>query len=454
MRLREPGCQNEMGSFQEKISAAILARIRKRRPVPAPLNNNYGHSTSKLAPAKLREATFSDFDPVMRLKKRCGLAADSIENWNRLWLNNPVLAATAVRHPIGWVLEADQAIVGYLGNISLECRYGNKTLRVVTSHGFAVDPPYRAVALSLASAFYRQKSVDLFIASSAIESTCKMSLAFNCALLPQPGYDTVLFWVLRPYSFARVLLKKLAVRPIIASIACVFVAVVLASDRVLRRRFPRRSSDVLTVSEAGVESIEGDIEALWMNKLQEGTRLYADRSPKVLRWHFDIPGDRGVVRVLRCCEDRELKGYAVVRTDKDYRDGTQRSVIADLIARQDDPEVVRALWVAAYEHAKALGSDILEVQGYPSNIRTVSSDWHPYRRKYPACPYNYRATDPELHRALSDPTAWYACPYDGDATLIRPSYRISAEDPAARAMKPNRTSRAVNLVEVQRTETF
>lgn len=443
-----------MGSFQEKISAAILNRIRKRRPSPSPPNNNCDHSISRFPPAKLREATFSDFDAVMRLKKRCGLAADSIENWNRLWLDNPVLAAIAVRHPIGWVLEADQEIVGYLGNISLECRYGKKTLRAVTSHGFAVDPPYRAVALSLASAFYRQKSVDLFIASSAIESTGKMSLAFKCALLPQPGYDTVLFWVLRPYSFARVLLKKLAVRPIFASIACVFVALALTSDKVLRRRFPRRISDVLTVSEGGVESIRDDIEALWADKLQEGTRLYADRSPEVLRWHFQIPGDRGSVRVLRCYANRKLKGYAVVRTDKDCRDGTRRSVIADLIAKQDDPEVVRAIWVAAYEHAKAQGSDVLEVQGYPSNIRTVSSDWHPYRRKYPACPYNYRATDPELHKALSDPASWYACPYDGDGTLIRPSYQIAALGPAAQAMDRHQTSRAANLVEVQRTETI
>jgi hypothetical protein len=443
---------NEMGSVQEKISAAILARIRKRRPSPSRVDNNRGGSTLPLPPAKLRVATFSDFDAVAKLKQRSGIVADSPENWERLWRANPALVATAANRPIGWVLEAEGEIVGYLGNISLQCRYGDKALSAVATHGFCADPAYRAVSFSLASAFYRQKAVDFFVSSSAIEVTGKMALAFKCAPVPQPDYDTVLFWVLRPYSFARILMRKLDVRPALSPLATVFVALAVTGDRILRRRWPQRVSTALTVSDGGSDAIGSDMEALWTDKLKEATRLYADRASQVLRWHFEIPGDRGSVRVFRCHEDGRLKGYAILRSDIDPRDGIRRSIIADLIAKQDDPAVVRALWVAAYEHAMSAGSDILEVQGYPSNIREVSSDWRPYRRKYPACPYYYRGSDPELHKALSDPAAWYACPYDGDATLIRPSYPGPAIRLAPLAIEHPQTDGAVDLVEVQRTE--
>ncbi|MGA9393053.1 MAG: hypothetical protein WBV69_21665, partial [Candidatus Sulfotelmatobacter sp.] len=54
--------------------------------------------------------------------------------------------------------------------------------------------------------------------------------------------------------------------------------------------------------------------------------------------------------------------------------------------------------------------------------------WNPYVRKYPASPFYYKAADAALHKALSDGNAWYATPFDGDTTLIRPSF--SNPDPS------------------------
>jgi hypothetical protein len=411
-----------MGSFQEKISAAILTRIRKRRPS---IVVDQERNRPSVPTAKLREVNFSDFEAVAQLKKRCGIVEDSPENWTRLWRLNPALAEEEAKRPIGWVLDTGVGIVGYLGNISLQCRYGDKTLSAVATHGFCADPPYRAVALSLASAFYRQTSVDFFVSSSAIEVTGKMALAFKCAAVPQADYDTVLFWVLRPYSFSRILARKLDIKPLLSPISSAVIALGVAADKLICRRWPRSTAPALKVTAGDLDEIGDEIAQLWNDKLKEGIRLYADRSPEVLRWHFEIPGDRGCVRLLCCTQNNSLKGYAIVRSDADPCDGIRRSIIADLIAKQDDPAVVQALWVAAYKWAKVVGSDILEVQGFPSNIRDLSSDWRPYRRKYPACPYYYKAADPLLQKELSDPAAWYACPYDGDATLIRPSYSAS-----------------------------
>jgi hypothetical protein len=443
-----------MGSLQEKLSAALLSRIRKKQSSSAARDRNLGQPASKVPPAKLREATFADFDGVARLKARCGIVADSPENWQRLWKANPAMIAGVPPRPIGWVLDAEGEIVGYLGNISLNCQFGDKTLTAVATHGFSVDPPYRAVAFSLASAFYRQKSVDLYISSSAIEATGRMGLALKAAAVPQPDYDTVLFWVLRPHSFARTLVKKLDLKPALAPIGNALIAIGVATDKILRRRRPKHTSTDLTVREGGIDTFGSEVETLWREKLTESTKIYAERSAEVLRWHFEIPGDRGSVRVLHCYDGGNLKGYAVVRNDTDPRDGTRRSVIADLIAKQDDPEVVRVLWAAAYEHAKSVRSDILEVQGFPSHIREVSYAWHPYRRKYTASPYYYKAADPVLHKTLSDPAVWYACPFDGDATLIRPSYSSSTVCHAAEPARDHLNNEAVELAKVHQTGAF
>jgi hypothetical protein len=456
-----------MSALENKISAAVLKMIRARRAaVAASEIAQPAQSSAMIVPAKLREARFSDFSAVAELKQRWGLNADSIENWERLWRCNPALGLRErglsglglkeIERPIGWVLEADGAVVGYLGNISLLYRYGDRELTAVTAHGLVVDPPYRAMGVTLVAAFFRQKGIDLFVSTSAIEAVGKIALAFKSSRLPQPDYETALFWVLRPYSFARGLMKKLELDPAPARIGSIVAALAIGANKIVCGRWPRRASTSFTIDEIGIDHIGDDFQTLWNEKQKKGCRLLADRSPATLRWHFEIPGDRGCVRVLCCYNNGELAGYAVVRSDTNQENGLRTSIIADLVARNDDPEVVRALWVAAYDHARDAGSDTLEVLGFPPAIRGVGAEWNPYRRKYPACPFYYKAADTELHKTLADGAAWYASPFDGDATLIRPSSSSSSNLTTSKMQlqKEDAGKFASNIFEQEHTEVF
>jgi hypothetical protein len=414
-----------MGRVQEKVTASILAMIRARRESAVASQDDVSfQSSGDLAPATVREASFSDFSAVAALKQRWGLAPDSFENWERLWRHNPALTHQNSDRPIGWVLEADSAVVGYMGNISLQYRYGAAALTAVASHGLVVEPPYRAAGVSLVAAFYRQKSVDLYLVTTAIPSVGKIAKAFKSDALPQADYETVLFWILKSHPFALEMMNKLELKPALARMGSAAASLAIGMDKLLRRRWPTGRS-TLVVSEIKVNEINQDeFQSLWMKKVSDDPRLFADRSPDALRWHFDVPGDRGRARVLCCRKNQELLGYAVLRHDP-QPNGTQKSLVADILAKQDDPEVVRSLVIAAYDDAKRAGSYILEVLGFPPNIRNILLQWSPYLRKYPACPFYYKAADPVLHKALLDGRAWYATPFDGDTTLIRPSFSSS-----------------------------
>jgi hypothetical protein len=410
-----------MGSLEKRISSAVLGMIRSRRNGSAAAQTEV-ESSGTVTPAKLREARFSDFQGVSELKQRWNMHADSPENWERLWRNNPAQRANGIERPIGWVLEADGTIVGYIGNISLLYRYDGKTLNAVTAHGLVVDTPYRAMCITLVAAFFRQKNVDLFVSNSAVEATGKIALAFKSSPVPQPDYDTALFWVLRPHAFARVLMQKLDVNPTLARIGAITGGIAVGTDKLVRRRWAKTKSRDLSIREINPSQIGSEFNRLWNEKQEEGRLLLADRSSAALRWHFEIPGDRGGALVICCRRAEKLVGYAIVRNDTNAQTGLRSSIVADLIAKNDNPEIVQALLAAAYAHAKNSGSDILEMLGFPPAIRNVAAQWNPYRRKYPACPYYYKASDPELHKTLADGALWYASPFDGDATLIRPSY--------------------------------
>jgi hypothetical protein len=319
---------------------------------------------------------------------------------------------------MGWVLEAQGKVVGYIGNIALTYRYGDRTLNAVVGSSLVAEPAYRAVSISLNAAFFRQKSVDLYLTTSAIEVVGKIACAFKSVPLPQPEYGSTLFWVLQPGAFAEVVMKKLHLRPPISRIGSVFGSLAVRADRFLRRRRPLGEGTTLAIQDMGVGEIGDEFETFWIEKLKEGPRLLADRSPATLRWHFEFPGDQGSARVLCCRKNGELLGYAVVRHEEPgLETGLRRSIIADMLAKGDDPTVLRSLWIAAYEQAKQAGSHVFEVLGFPPRVRQICSDWHPYVRSYSACPFFYKAVDETLQKTFSDERVWYASPFDGDTTL-------------------------------------
>lgn len=373
-------------------------------------------SVTKTPPPKLREARLSDYEAVSELKRRCDLVPDSLENWERLWLINPALRNAQFQPPIGWVLESEGRLVGYLGNISLLCRYGDKRLIAVTGCGFSVEPAYRAVSFCLVGAFYRQRHVDLYLtttASKVVEGIAKM---FKSEPLPQKNYGTLLFWVVDQDAFARSVVSKLGLGSTLSYLGGKAASIAVSTDKILRGRWPKSVSSDFEIVEKSVRDVGDEFQVFWDQKLKEPPRLLAERTPAMIRWHFEISGLEAKARVLCCYRNRELIGYAVI-DEKIQGEQLKKSVVIDMLAKQDDPAALTALMAGAYDHARRAGSHILEASCFPSSVLQLCSKWKPFMIPASGSPFYYKAVDPELHKTLSHENAWYATPFDGDTTL-------------------------------------
>ncbi len=417
LTLRKELRPRDMASIEKIVGNLILEKIRSRRESPSDQGNDSGEAAS-LVPAKVREAQFSDYEAITNLKRRWGLTPDPLENWIHLWRDNPALNQMQTKRSIGWVLEAEGKIVGYLASISSLYRFGDRTLTAVIGSGFVAEPAYRAHTVRLMGAFYAQKPVDLYLSTTAVEATGKIACAFGCEPMPQEDYATVMFWVLRPYPFLQTVMKKLQIKPGLSPVVASLGSLAMGIDKFFRRRWPRRSATDLTVSKIKAGEIGEEFEALWNEKLGEGTRLLADRSMKFLRWHYDVPGDGAKTSVICCRRNGQLLGYLVIRDEAGLANGLRRSLVADMLVKQDAPETIGTLIVAAYNHARRAGSDVLEVQGFPAAIRRLFAQWKPYNRTFPATPFFYKAAASALQKTLADGAAWYPTPFDGDTTLM------------------------------------
>ena len=408
-----------MSALEEKIVSTLLKVMRSRRSSSAEVES--GSVVPEPAPisaVRQREVHFSDFEAVAALKKRSGLSSDSLENWHRIWRDNAAVQFATSPLCKGWVLEADGRIVGYLGSVPLLYHLGERPLLTATASGFAVEPAYRALSIGLLGAFYRQKNIDLFLNTTAIESVGKLAGGFEARPLPQENYDTVLFWVLDTHGFVSAVAKKFGRTGKLTTVATALGSLALKTKSVFHGGNHISASGRFKVREILVSEVGDDFEPLWLRKLAEKNRLLADRDPAQLRWHFTIPEDRRDTRVLRCELEGRLVGYAVVQSETDQKTGLRRCLLSDMLVEGDDPEAVKSLGAAVYKFARAFQCHVLEVLGFPTNLRQVFLQWKPYSRKYPACPFYFKARDRAVQGILGTADVWYASPFDGDTTLM------------------------------------
>ncbi len=157
---------------------------------------------------------------------------------------------------------------------------------------------------------------------------------------------------------------------------------------------------------------------MWARKTRERARLLGVRTAEALRWHFrQSPGARWAKAV--CCRRAgRLAGYAIIMRLDSPELGLARIRIADLLAENDDGTVIDDLLWASYQQARREGVSVLELVGYPGGIRARFVRRKPYSRQLESWPYFYRAFATELQAGLRSEQAWYACPYDGDDTIL------------------------------------
>lgn len=365
---------------------------------------------------ELREARVADVEAVDEVKRRNGLPAES---WAWLWQDNPALAAFSAGIPPGWVLEREGRLVGYLGNVPLRYYHRGKTITAAAARGFAVDSAFRSHSIRLAASFLSQKEVQLLLNTSANVPTSRIFGALRALKIPQPDYDKALFWVLRPAEFLGSAFRRLGRLRAVARGAGWALAPALRAEMRLRRRRLLSSNGAIKIERVPPQHAGEEIDEFWQRALRDRPEcLLADRSAAVLRWRYGHPAAaarRAVILLAR--RAGQMAGYAVVTREDSPDIGLDRSRVVDLIAERDDTAVVDRLLGAAHEHARAEGSHILEVIGFPARIRQRLCAGNPYVRALRSWQYWYKAVDPALGQALSRSESWYGTSYDGDASL-------------------------------------
>ena len=109
-----------------------------------------------------------------------------------------------------------------------------------------------------------------------------------------------------------------------------------------------------------------------------------------------------------------MVGYAVIMRVDNPNIALKRSRIVDMLVERNDPDTVRQLLEFSLDYTADDGSHMLEVVGFPGEIRKTLQDYSPYQHRKEAWPFLYKTTDPQLGELMAQEGNWYATSVDGD----------------------------------------
>lgn len=337
--------------------------------------------------------------------------------WSGRGQHNPALKIHDHDVSRGWVLEDDGKMVGFFGNLPLAGTYRGKPVRIACASAWGIHSDYRDHTEDMCRAYFEQPNVDLLMVTSAIKPTARRFEQFEGASIPQIGLAEIPYWIVDAWGFLRAGFRKKGHGKNMAWITGLLASVPL--DFTMRMRGRRPYGSLNHITPVGLDGIDDAFDDLWnRKKIELKDRIISVRDAETLKWCFGLGSNNSETRLIRYDKDGLLLGYVAVVQEIVPDIGLKRLKIADVLIENDDPDIAKALFAAAYEYGIAMRCHVVEVIGLPPTLRTLVEKHKPFSRPMATQPFYCKAVNPELANIAADTDGWYVTAFDGDTLIL------------------------------------
>jgi len=363
----------------------------------------------------LRAARLEDYPQIQQLESSHGLLTLEERDWRAMWVDNPLRPRLGKNFPIGWVLEdPDRRIVGSLANIPTLYTYQGRDLIAVTGRAWVVSSDYRFMALMLTYKYFNQGGVDLLINTTVNSMAVDPFSAFGSDRVPLGDWESAGYRITSYRGFAAAALRMKSA-PLPRLLAYPAGLALRMKDALTLEALPP-GADSVTVEQA--REFDSRFDDFWHELVRQNpNKLLGVRNSQTLRWHFATPMRQGQAWIFTASRNGLLRAYCILKRQDHPQSGLVRMRMVDHQTLEPDADLLSAMLHPALALCIAERIHVLEHVGMGLPKMRVFDRHAPYRRKLPAWPFYYHATDPTLHEELRNPQVWDPSTFDGDASV-------------------------------------
>lgn len=363
---------------------------------------------------KIREIQTEDYPQIRELHIKYNLKILDKVEWLNFWAKNPCLQDSNNSFPLGWVLEENERIVGYLGNIPKKYYYQDKKFTVACSHAWVAENKYRLQAFSLLETFFSQKNIDIFIVTTANNISAKILARYNAKKIPLENFQNPMFVILNLEKLISSYLeyKKIKLRKFIAKLLYYLSYIFYYKKLNFWKKTIQFKKVILN------EIIDSKFDDFWKSyQLCFQNKLLQNRNSTWLNWHIREKIKNGKAWIMSVIENNKILGYAICLERNNEKIKLKRIEIIDLVALDDNKEVYCSLIKSCILETKKRGYHIFEMIGFKHLKREIFSEFKIIKRELPTFPFYYKTSKVSNENFLENSEMWDPSLIDGDAFL-------------------------------------
>jgi len=169
---------------------------------------------------------------------------------------------------------------------------------------------------------------------------------------------------------------------------------------------------------AWCSSFDEKFDRFWSELLESNSgRFLSSRTKNTMKWHFEYSLERNDTWILTACDGSRLVGYAILQRSDRPSVRLTRMMLVDFQTLVRDPALSSAMFSCALHRCRRERIHILGNVGcWIEKAQSLVSTPSKHRALGSWC-YLYKASNPDLNKALQIATSWYPTQYDGDASL-------------------------------------
>jgi hypothetical protein len=366
-----------------------------------------------LKPPKLREVSFEDYSQIASLAAKFDLHTESYPAWTHLWANNPACRAAQSGIPIGWVLDVDGVIAGYLGNIALSYHLEGRTYLAATTRAWVVDTPYRSYSPLLLATYFQQRNVDLFLSTTVNSQSEAAYSSFQSTRVPVGAWDRTLFWITNYRGFISSYLRKSA-SSLAQPLSYPLSAGLYLRDQIRESHLLKGAIPIVPAA-----CFDDRFQPFWEQlRAQKSRMLIADRSQEALDWHFKFALQQNRAWIYTVDGKSGLIAYAVFLRYDFPQVGLTRMRLADFqCVAENSQSILTAMLATASERCREESIHMFELVGVTPALEKGLQSASPHGRPLGSWLSYYKANNASLAGVLKNPNVWEPSLFDGDSSL-------------------------------------
>jgi acyl transferase domain-containing protein len=357
----------------------------------------------------IREVALSDYAQIMALLSRNGLETRTREQWEHLWVNNPVYKKLD-KWGMGWVVQNSGRIVGYLGTIPVSWQLHGREILGASLYAFSLDVAHRGQGLLLLNRLLECRGAEYFVGSTANANSSKVLDRLGIERVPVGDWENSAFWITDYPGFANSFITRKRWPASLAS----FASLALRANDTLRKVASPEPKHPLHRQ----ENFEHGFQDFWQ-ELQYAypDRFLATRSAEILEWHFKDSLRQGRTWVVSHSVNSRILAYAVFQRQDNREVGLKKMRLVDWQCLPGSEGVLESALAWALNECRSQGVHMLEAFGFRPDKQKIIEDLAPHRRKLSAWTYFHKVSSPLLQEQLQQFGVWDPSPFDGDASL-------------------------------------